>query len=38
VNEVILVADGAALILTAVGLHWVSGWLERWHDDRHSEN
>lgn len=33
-----MVAEGVALIVISVGIHRLSGWLERWDYERHCED
>jgi hypothetical protein len=37
-NELIMVIEGAVLIVVSFGIHTLSAWLERWDYQRHCED
>ncbi len=37
-NELLMIIEGAVLIMAGLGIHRLSTWLERWDYERHRED
>lgn len=37
-NELVMLIEGVVLIILSIGIHSLTGWLERWDYQRHRED